>query len=162
MTQAPWRTVIVGIGNRERGDDGAGRQVARKLRDDIPDDVEVHDMDGEAASLIALFDGVASIFLIDACSSGSPAGSIFRFEAGQTPLPDRQFGVSTHGFGLSTAIEIARALGQLPPSCVVYAIEGKSFAAGAVLSAPVAIAATDVAQRIRTELVGRQEAERHA
>lgn len=162
MTQEPSRTVIIGIGNCERGDDAAGRQVARNLRDSIADDVEVHDVDGEATSLISLFDGVSSVYLIDACSSGSPAGSVFRFEAGQAPLPDREFGVSTHGFGLSAAIEIARALGQLPPRCVVYAIEGETFTAGAALSAPVAIAAVSVAQRIRAELVEPQEAVRHA
>ncbi len=62
--------------------------------------------------------------------------------------------MSSHGLGLAEAVELARALGQLPRSCVVYAIEGESFAVGAPLSPPVATAVADVAARLRVEIDG--------
>jgi hydrogenase maturation protease len=61
--------------------------------------------------------------------------------------------LSTHGFGLAEAIELARALGGLPPRCVVYAIEGSSFEEGAALSPPVVAAAAEVARRLCGEII---------
>jgi hydrogenase maturation protease len=69
------------------------------------------------------------------------------------PLPQGAFNLSTHGFGLAEAIELARALDQLPPRCVVYAVEAGSVVVGAPLSPPVAAAVPAVAARIREEIV---------
>jgi hypothetical protein len=44
------------------------------------------------------------------------------------------FHASSHAFGVSQAIEVARALHWLPGHLVVYGIEGKSFTSGAPLS----------------------------
>lgn len=156
--------VVLGIGNPERGDDAAGRQVARLLRWRLPEDVEVAEHDGEATALLARLDGAAAAFLIDACTSGAPAGTVRRFDVSAGPLPQAAFGLSTHGFGLAEAVDLARALGQLPPRCVVYAIEGASFAEGAPLSPAVAAAVADVARRLGAEIVGNADPKdgRHA
>jgi hydrogenase maturation protease len=164
MTSARLRRIVLGIGNLDRGDDAAGRRVARLLRWILPEDIEVAEHDGEATALLARFDGAAAAFLVDACTSGAPAGTVRRFDVSAAPLPEAAFGLSTHGFGLAEAVELARALGQLPPRCVVYAIEGASFAGGAPLSPAVAAAVADVARRLGTEIVGNAGAEggRHA
>ena len=57
-----------------------------------------------------------------------------------------------HGFGLNEAIELARALGQLPPRCIVFAIEGEAFETGAGLSSAVAAAVREVTDRLSAEL----------
>ncbi|MDX3966862.1 MAG: hydrogenase maturation protease [Bradyrhizobium sp.] len=164
MTSARLRRIVLGIGNPDRGDDAAGRRVARLLRWRLPEDVEVAEHDGEATALLARFDGAAAAFLVDACTSGAPAGTVRRFDVSAVPLPEAAFGLSTHGFGLAEAVELARALGQLPPRCVVYAIEGACFAGGAPLSPAVAAAVADVARRLGAEIVGNAGAEggRHA
>jgi hydrogenase maturation protease len=131
------RQLVIGIGNPDRGDDAAGRRVARLLRRMLRNEVEVAEHDGEATALLARLDCAAAAYLIDACASGAPAGTVHRFDAAAAPLPQAAFGLSTHGFGLSEAVELARSLGQLPRRCVVYAIEGQSFELGAPLSPPV-------------------------
>ena len=146
------RRVVLGIGNPDRGDDGAGRTVARLLRPQLPSDIEVAEHDGEATDLLARLEGAAAAYLVDACATGAPAGTVYRFDVGATPLPQSRFGASTHGYGLAEAIELGRALGQLPRRCVVYAIEGGSFELGAPLSRPVDVAAADVARRLRAEI----------
>jgi hydrogenase maturation protease len=116
---------------------------------------EITEHDGEAAALLSLLDGASEAFLVDACRSGSPCGTVRRIDVAQVaaaPLPRGVFGVSTHDFGLAEAIELGRALGQLPSRCVVYAIEGGSFEAGAPLSAAVAAAVAAVAGRLHAEL----------
>lgn len=146
------RRIVLGIGNPDRGDDAAGRAVVRLLRGAPPDGVEIVEQDGEATAVLAQLEDAAAAFVVDACASGAPAGTVRRFDVAAGPLPQAAFGLSTHGFGLAEAIELARALGQLPPYCVVYAIEGSSFDAGAPLSSTVAAAVVAVAERLRAEI----------
>jgi hydrogenase maturation protease len=156
MARLPPRTVVLGIGNPARGDDAAGPAVARLLRDRLPDGVAVAESDGEATALLAWLDGAAAAFLVDASVSGAPAGTVRRFDATTLPLPQDFRALSTHGFGLGEAVELARALGQLPSRCVVYAIEGGSFALGAGLSPPVRTAVAALAERLAAEVFGEE------
>lgn len=148
------RRIVLGIGNPDRGDDAAGQAVVRILRGVLPLDVEVEEHSGEATSLLSRLDGVLEAFLVDACTSGAPSGTVQRFDVVTTPLPKDAFGLSTHGLGVAEAVELGRTLGQLPPRCIVYAIEGDSYEAGAPLSQPVAAAVADVANRLRSEIAG--------
>jgi hydrogenase maturation protease len=148
------RATVIGIGNPERGDDGAGRAVARLLRATMPGEFVVAELDGEAAAVLALLDGAVAAFMIDACASGTPPGTVHRFDVAAAPLPHEAFALSTHGIGVAEAVELARALGQLPPRCIVYAIEGHSFGLGEGLSAAVEPSVAEVARRIVAELVG--------
>lgn len=152
MPAPPPRRIVIGIGNPDRGDDGAGRAVARLLAGRLPADVELTEHGGETTGLLARLDGAAAAFLIDACASGAPAGTIHRFDAADRKLPHSAFAASSHGMGLAEAVELARALGQLPPRCIVYAIEGGSFASGAALTPAVAAASGDVADRLCAEI----------
>jgi hydrogenase maturation protease len=154
MTRAAPHRIVIGIGNPDRGDDAAGREVARLLRGRLPDDVEVAEHYGEATALLARLEGVAAAFLVDACTSGAPTGTVRRFDLAETSLPPAAFGMSSHGLGLAEAMALARALGQLPRRCIVYAIEGECFAIGAPLSPPVSAAAIQVASLVDAEIVG--------
>jgi len=125
----------------------------RLLQGRLPDDVEIAELEGEAMELLARFGGADAAFLVDACWSGAPAGSVRRLDVNVTPLQQGLFSLSTHGFGLAEAVELARALAQLPPYCVVYAIEGATFETGAPLSPAVAAAVADVAGACKPKLL---------
>jgi hydrogenase maturation protease len=146
------RTVVLGIGNIERGDDGAGRQTARLLRHMLLERAEIVELDGEATAILSKLEGADTAYVIDACVSDVPAGTVHRIDARGGALPQAYSDVSTHGFGLAAAIELGRALGQLPPRTIVYAIEGERFDPGAPLTEPVAAATVAVADRIRLEI----------
>ncbi len=143
---------IIGVGNAERGDDGAGRAVARWLRGKLPASVEIVEHNGEVTTLMAELENVERAYLVDACASGAATGTVQRFDVATAPLPQLAFGMSTHGMGLAEAIELARALGQLPECCVVYAIEGGSFAPGVALSPAVTAAVVEVGRRLTDDL----------
>jgi hydrogenase maturation protease len=149
------RRIVIGIGNADRGDDAVGRWTLRLMRPMLPENIEAAEHDGEALKLLSSFGGVAAAFLIDACASGAPPGTVRRFDVSAAPLPQSLFGLSTHGLGLGEAIELGRALGQLPRCCIVYAIEAQSFEVGAPLSPPVSAAVADVAQRLASEIAGK-------
>ena len=82
------------------------------------------------------------------------AGTVQRFDVVEAPLPQEAFSLSTHGFGLAEAIELGRALAQLPPRCIVYAIEAESFRPGEPLSPPVSAAIGEVSRRVKAEIEG--------
>ena len=152
MSRPACRRIVLCLGRPERGDDAAGRRVARLLRRMAPDGVDVVEHDGETTALLAELDGTATAYLVDACTSGAPPGTVHRFDVGAAPLPQSMFGLSTHGLGLAEAVELARALGQLPERCIVYAIEGESFELGAPLSPPVSAAIAKVVWRLASEI----------
>ena len=148
MMRGPGGILIVGVGNPGRGDDAAGRIAAARLRARAPKGLRIAESDGEATSLIALMQEAEEVVLIDAIVSNGEPGTIARIEAGTSPLPSGRFGLSSHGFGLAEAIELARALGQLPPRCVIYGVEGRSFGHGDPLSGEVDAAVDDVVAQI--------------
>ena len=146
------RRIVIGIGNPERGDDAAGRAVARRLRGMAPAGVEVLDQDGEATALLARLDQADCAILVDASFSGAAPGTVRRFDVATELLPTSGFAASTHGFGLLEAIELARSLGQLPATCIVFAIEGASYALGDALTPEVEQAVSRVVALVRDEM----------
>src|SRR6266545_4722145 len=71
---------LIGIGNRFRRDDGAGLEVARRLRLAHPPGVTFFEQEGEPASLIETWSEVEEALVVDAVSSGSPPGTVHRFD----------------------------------------------------------------------------------
>jgi hydrogenase maturation protease len=100
---------LIGVGNPDRGDDVAGRSVAQTLAGELPGDIEVLQLSGEATELVSQLQGAQAVILVDASSSGAPAGTVQRFDVVAEPLPRELFAVSTHGVGVADAIELARA-----------------------------------------------------
>lgn len=143
--------LVVGVGNAYRGDDAAGIAVARHLRAQVEPCVRVIELGGEAAGLAESWKGADSVIVVDAIQSGAPPGSIRRFDARTDRIPREIFGRSTHDFGLAAAIELARALNELPPRLVIYAIEGEDFTPREKLSSRVEEAVESVAEEILSE-----------
>lgn len=151
MTGIPPR-VVIGVGNRARGDDAAGHEVVAQLRGRLRPEVELVEEDGESLAILARLEGVSAACLIDACASGAPPGTVHRFDVVASRLPQRLRACSTHGLGVAEALELARALGTLPDSCILYAIEGASYELGAPLSAPVRAAVGALVEHLAAEL----------
>ena len=142
------RLLVIGVGNPFRGDDAAGLLVARLLKDMGLDSSMIVEQSGEGAALMEAWKGAGAVILIDAVSSGSSPGTFHCLEPIQQPLPAQMFHSSTHAFSLPDAIEMARALNELPPRLLVFGIEGRNFQAGAELSPEVSDALPKVAKQV--------------
>jgi hydrogenase maturation protease len=123
------RVVVIGVGNAFRGDDAVGLAVAEHVRAEAPDGVAVRVCEEEPSRLIEAFGDADVALVIDAVSTGAPAGSIHRFDASNAPVPSRELRSSTHALGIGEALELARALGRLPRRTVVFGIEGSDYVA---------------------------------
>lgn len=154
-------TLVVGVGNEDRGDDGLGPLAARLLAcawaADPPDDVEVLAWTGDPLGLLDVWAGYERLVLIDAVVSGAEPGTCRRYG------PDAPFAkppaASSHGLGLAAALELARALGRTPAEVEVWGIEAAEFGAGAPLTPEVAAAVLALVERLREELPAAAAAE---
>ncbi len=157
--------VVIGVGNALRQDDGAGLEVARRLRTlgdaadtavraelAMPAELAVLEYEGEPLGLLELWEGARAAVLVDAIRSGAAPGTIHRVDASREPIPAPLRGSSsTHAVGVGDAIELARALGRLPARVVVYGVEGACFDAGSGLSAAVQRAVDVLAEAVLRE-----------
>ena len=128
---------IVGIGNPDRQDDGAGWRVIDGIRGQVPPEVYLTKQKGNIEALLDLFSRYSSIILVDACLSEDKAGTWRRIDALHEAIPMEKVRASTHGFGISQAIHLARTLHQLPSKLFLYALSGKEFQMGNSLSSSV-------------------------
>lgn len=140
--------LIIGCGNRQRCDDGAGILVAERLRDlGIPAETR----SGEAADLIDAWKGADDVIVVDAVMTGAPVGTVRAWDARQ-PLASVRTTASTHGLGVAEAIALAHVLRCLPARLQVYGIEGRRFDPGTEISPEVQRAIEEVARRIVARL----------
>jgi hydrogenase maturation protease len=141
------------MGNPDRGDDAAGRLVAQGLRTTLPPTITVLEQSGDAADLVHILADYDTVIVADAVQTRvAEPGHLHRIDARAGPLPATFREVSTHGFGVAEAIELARALGQLPRTVVIYGIEADDFTPGREPSAAVAAGVERAIRAIVDEL----------
>lgn len=152
------RPLVIGIGNRLRGDDGAGPTVIDLIRARYGDTLATAVAAGDLSDLAICWEPDQEVVIVDAMVIGRTPGTVTVLDgpAARTVTgPDRL--LSSHGVGLADAIALARAIGRLPSSLTIVGIEGQSFEPGDPLSEPVRAAVTLTADRI-AELTSRREA----
>ncbi|MEI6361828.1 MAG: hydrogenase maturation protease [Actinomycetes bacterium] len=157
----PRRTLVVGLGSMDRGDDAAGPRVASLVHDAVAalgtTNVQVVEHE-DPTSLVDLMAGFDLVIIADAVRSGAAAGTVSLREVGrgEAALPARTDpGPSgTHGLGLASALELARALDRLPERVVVVGIEAVDFEHGRTLSDPVAAGVAAAVEAILDTLRG--------
>ena len=138
------RRLVIGVGNPDRGDDGAGRQVARRLLGRDHRGLDVRECTGEATALMEAWAGHDDVVLVDACRGAGPVGSVHLVGPDEAARVATLRHGSTHSLGIAAAIGLARALGTLPRRVVIYAIEASHAREGATLSPEVERAVQDV------------------
>ncbi len=142
--------IVIGVGNRFRGDDAVGLRVVQRLRESVT----CYESDGDPSDLIVLFGSDPEVIVVDAMVSGSPPGTLTATDivlgdpsSAHVPLRSQS---STHGFGVFEALELARILGTIPHRLTVIGIEGASFAPGTPLTPALESAVEQAAELILT------------
>ena len=125
--------------------------------------VEVRTSEAPGADLAAELEGVRLLVVVDAALAGDdfPPGTWRRIDYGRDDarLIARHLArpaVSGHTLGVAEGLELARALGVLPPTVWIYVIAGGDFGYGAALTAPVEAAVSTVADQIRADVAAWQ------
>ena len=120
-------TLVVGLGNPLRGDDGVGPLVVRAFARSLPQgaDVEVDEVPEGGLRLMERLVGYDTAILVDAVRSGEhPVGSVLRLEVDDIPT---RHAASSHDLSLTAALDLARCLGlEVPVRPPIVAVEVES------------------------------------
>ena len=144
--------LLIGVGNEMRNDDGLGLYIARELRRRSLKGITITEHHGEGTALMEAWKGCTAVLLVDAMLTGGAPGMAHRIDASHVPVPAALFLYSSHAFGVAGAIELARELHQLPPTVILYGIEGELFEAGIGLSPCVVRSVPELISMIEHDL----------
>ena len=118
------KTLVLGLGNPLRCDDGVGNRIAQVLQKVIHDpEVTVMETNAVGLGLLDFLPGYDRAIVIDAIQTlKGKAGQIHRL--GLQDLTTSNYSSMTHNIGLGTALELGTKLGlALPKEITILAIE---------------------------------------
>lgn len=145
--------VVIGCGNLLRGDDAVGPTLVRLLWDQGIPDSGVVLVDGGTAGMDVSFKmrGARKVVIVDASSTGSAPGTIFRVPAAELDDLPALEGLHSHAFRWDHALSFARWLlkDEYPDDITVFLIEAATVDFGAPLTPAVAAAMETVAGAVR-------------
>ena len=137
------RTAVIGLGNRDRGDDAVGLLVADRLAARRPG-CDVLAWERPELDLLEVLGGYDRVVLVDAVRSGAPVGTVLVREG--VPATDGPGG--SHGFGVGAVLRLAASLGRLPADLRLVLVEIGSTDHGAALAPAVDGAADGLVGRL--------------
>jgi hydrogenase maturation protease len=146
-------TLIVGLGNPLRGDDGIGIRVIQMLAAEaLPESVEVVEGGTQGLGLVSLMEGWRRVILVDAANVGQRPGGFVRFTPQEARLLGSDGHISIHNAGLRDALLLAETLEILPDEIVIYGMQPANLDWDEDLSPQVEAAMPDLVRSILGEL----------
>jgi hydrogenase maturation protease len=146
----PPRALVLGYGNPDRNDDGAGWAVVEALRTDPPPGAELetaHQLEVELAERLAELDLVV---FVDASVPGSPdALAVAEVAPGWKPH------ATAHHLTPADLLALAETLYGKKPRAVLVTLRGQDFHFGSTLSEGTRPLVGEAARRIRALLAGK-------
>ena len=155
LSRAATHTLIIGCGNLLRGDDAVGPVLVRHLWErGLPAGVLCADGGTGGMDVAFQMRGIPHVILVDACTSGSEPGALFKLDGSDVEHLPPLAGVNLHAFRWDHALAFARwALkGDYPARIDVYLIEAQSLVIGEALSPPVERAMHQLADLLLRQL----------
>lgn len=143
------RTVVIGVGNPYRRDDGVGPGVISLLRVRQLPGVELAESDGELGMLIDLWAGARLAVVVDAVRTRPcRPGRIHRLSAHHPSMAGATAATSSHRVELSAAVRLAKVLDRMPRRLLLFAVEVCDTGCGVGLTPAVAAAAETIAGEV--------------
>lgn len=123
-TGAPYATVILGVGNTLRGDDGLGPKVIDWLSEqDLPQDVALVDGGTSGLAIVSQMMGQRRAIIVDAADMHGAPGEWRRFSPDSVRFKTNDTTFSLHFAGLTEALTLAAALKVLPEEVIIYGVQ---------------------------------------
>ncbi len=149
------KTLILGLGNPFRGDDGVGAAVVAALkRQEQPANVVVLDGGTPGLETVLIWQGYERVIIVAAADMGLLPGNWKRFlpEEAVLPMDEGAMQGSLHDAGLAEALALAEALEILPPKLVFYGIQPAFTGWSADLTDDVGAAVPSLCAAISAEI----------
>lgn len=155
-------TLIIGLGNPLRGDDGVGVRVVQALaQQTLPDGVEVVDGGTQGLGIIHLMEGRRRVILVDAADLGMTPGQFAHFTLDEAHLLGDDQHLSIHEAGVRDALLLARALDSLPDTVILLGVQPANVEWDSALSPEVEAALPALTEAI-VSIVETRQSEDHS
>ena len=150
------RIAIIGCGNPNRCDDGAGIEVVRLLRDMLGepgDRIRLLDAGTDGMSVMFAARGCDALIIVDACLAGAEAGAIFEVPGAELAAAPPRDSFTLHDFRWDHALHAGRRMfaADFPAEVSVFLIQAGRVDLGIGLSPAV----KDAAERVAAIIAGR-------
>ncbi|MGD2142978.1 MAG: hydrogenase maturation protease [Anaerolineae bacterium] len=153
-------TLILGLGNPLRGDDGVGPRVVEELnRRGLPDGVIAVDGGTGGLDLFRLLERRKRVVIVDAADLGREPGQFARLTRDQMRLvmSDQRF--SLHHAGLGEVLDLADALELALPEMVIFGVQPAEINWGEGLTPAVEAAVPALTDALFEEIEGDNDAQ---
>jgi hydrogenase maturation protease len=118
------RTLVLGLGNTLRADDGLGSAVIDWLAQrPLPPDVVVLDAGTPGLELVLTLADYPRALIVDAAELHRAPGQWARLNRQQVEPADAGAGLSLHHAGLAEALALGEELGMLPAELIIIGIQ---------------------------------------
>jgi hydrogenase maturation protease len=145
-------TVVIGVGNDYRRDDGVGPAVAAAIGELALPDVRVLTGIEDPMRLLDAWSGAALAVIVDAAiTTESMPGRIHRITADALASIT---GISSHNFNVAEAFALGQALGRAPHQLVLLAVEVADTGHGIGLTPQVSAAVPAVVTAAVAQIAG--------
>ena len=154
LRRASLATLVIGLGNPLRGDDGVGVRLAQELEAQVlPPDVEVVDGGTQGLGLVTLMAGRRRVILVDAADVGRSPGEFVRFTPDEARLLGDDAHLSVHAGGLRDALMLAQALEVLPDEVIIWGVQPANLDWNSALSPEVEAALPSLVEAVLVEIL---------
>ena len=120
------RTIVVGVGNLLRRDDGAGIHVVQLLKENAPW-IDTNEAGLACMEILEAIKGYDCAVIVDAIQSGGAPGTVYNVDLTRGEKPPA-IG-SSHGVDLLTTLRLGEQLyaGELPADIRLIAVEAEDI-----------------------------------
>ena len=131
------RTLVLGLGNTIRSDDGVGVAALRCLEEDprVPGAVDLVEGGTKGLELVSYISGMSRLLVLDAVDVGAVAGTIVSMRG--TELGSLPGNGNAHDLALADILNALRLLGQEPQETVLLGMQPGTTELGTSLSKSV-------------------------
>ena len=146
------KTVVLGLGNLIRSDDGVGLFALRELEQDpmLPDTVTLVEGGTKGLELLPYLWDARRLLVLDAVDVGVAPGTVFRIDGQDLrALPGTG---SVHELALADILNALRILGKEPKEAVLLGVQPSTTALGTTLSPSVEQALPTLLEEVSIEL----------
>lgn len=150
--EQPAKTVVLGLGNLIRSDDGVGLVALQRLQEDprIFPDVGLVEGGTKGLELVSYVSGAARLLILDAVEVSAPAGTILRLDG--EALASLPGSGSVHELAVADILVALRMLGCEPQETVLLGVQPEKTELGTSLSPRIEAAVPELVEAAFHEL----------
>ncbi len=145
-------TLILGVGNPFRRDDGIGPAVIARLQADTSfSGVDLLDGGTDGLALMDDIQGYERVLIVDAVNMGAAPGAIKLFSPQDATLSVTSDALSTHGFGLADVVALMDKL-DMRVNMQILGIQAQDVSFGEGLSPELEKKIDDILELIKKQI----------